>query len=1074
MTTRHVTTRSFTNRHRVLAAIAASAASLLPLGGQAAASPGLPSVAGANAGHPVGAAPRYAAGGRPTAYPRLAPAAAVGKLGPTTTGCTVTPATDTAPERVACDLWAKVGSMQVLGQSIPIWGYSLTETGAPSAPGPLLVVRQGDEVSLTLHNQLAEATSLTLPGQRAEDFSGGLPDDGPSAGIATGATATTTFTASRPGSFLYEAGHTAGGARQVAMGLAGALVVLGDGTAYGQGYDDEAVLVLTEIDPGLNTNPAGFDMRDFAPKYRLINGKPFPSSDPVSTEQNHRVLLRYVNAGSESHSMSLLGGEQQLLSHDGHALAFPEPSVVAAVDAGVTVDALVSMPSGPESKFAVYESAARLDNAGQTTADPLSLAFGGMLTFLDTNAPPPSTDAVGPVSTSITATPNPSDGTSPVTVAAHVSDATTGDHNVAGAELVVDDAVSTGPGFGLAMTGTFGGKTADVTGTIPAQATPAQCDSTAPPIDLHCLTSAKHTVFVRGLDDQGNWGVVGSVILNVAKAGPQTVGLSVAPSPTNGKVNVTLSGTGDDSAAGGTVTDAEYFLGTVGADGSGTAMTLNRVATKVAETATIPAARVLALGEGTTQVWVHSRNSQHIWGPAMPVDLPVDLTAPAVNAASLGPNPSNGLVSAKAYPGYVVFSAELQDRDAGGGIQNTVTGGEIFIDPASTAPANGSGMTLTAADGAFDSPTESVYGLIPLTQVRAMTEGEHLVYVHGKDAAGNWGSLTANNALVRLIVDRTAPVLGALSASPNPTNGATTLTLSAPVTESTAPSFTGPRFQAAEFWTGTTDPGAGKATRVQVSDTGTGVSASVPLDGIPAGSVRFNLRVQDAAGNWSNASATTVQVVPPNAIFSDTFDSGNLLAWSARTGAVTATAAAGIPNATGNYGLQATLSGGAANAPAYVTDNTPLGETSYHAQFSFNPNTLVTGTAWVTVFEGRTSTGQSFAVQYHRAGTQAPQLRTVMARATQPALTSTAYNLTAGAHTLRLDWRQGGATGTTAGQTVLSVDGTAVRTLTGANNTTALQIQSGNLGISAGTTTSTTMAGTAWFDSFVSTRFSIP
>ena len=36
-----------------------------------------------------------------------------------------------------------------------------------------------------------------------------------------------------------------------------------------------------------------------------------------------------------------------------------------------------------------------LDNNGQHTADPLQFAFGGMLTFLDTNAPPPSTDGVG-------------------------------------------------------------------------------------------------------------------------------------------------------------------------------------------------------------------------------------------------------------------------------------------------------------------------------------------------------------------------------------------------------------------------------------------------------------------------------------------------------------------------------------------------------------------------------------------------------------------------------------------------------------------------------------------------------
>ena len=1062
MTSRH------SLRHRLGVSAVAAALATVPFAGTALAA------TTAYAASPASGLASAAAAAPSTASAAVAaaPAAAVGKLTPNTPGCTVTPATALDPEIVSCDLWAKTGTNQVLGQPVPIWGYSTTESGAATAPGPVIIARQGDRVVLTLHNGLTEPTSLALPGQPSTSISEGLPTAAATPGVAPGATARYVFTAGRAGTFLYEAGHTSGGARQVAMGLAGALVVLGDGTAYGQAYDDESVLVLSEIDPAFNAHPATFDMREFHPAYRLINGKPFPSSDPVPTDQGHRVLLRYVNVGSELHSMSTLGTDQTVLSHDGHGLTFPEPSVVAAVDPGVTVDALVTVPTGPESKIAVFESSARLDNAGQSTADPLSVAFGGMLTFLDTNAPPPSLDRVGPVSTGITATPNPSAGTTPVTVTATVSDATTGNHAVSGAELVVDDAVSVGPGFGLAMGGTFGTTSTTVTGTIPSVATAADCALPAPPLDLHCLTSEKHTIFVRGLDSEGNWGVVGSVILNLAKTGPQTVALSVSPSPANGKGAVTVNATGDDTAAGGTITDAEFFVGAAaGADGSGTAMTLNRVATKVAETGTIPAATVLALGEGTAQVWVHSRNSQHIWGPAVPVDLTVDLTAPAVNAATVGPNPSNGVVGSKSYPGYLVVSAELQDRDAGNGLQSTVLSGEAFIDPTSTTPAFGKGLSLIAVDGAFDSPTEQVYGLIPLTQVKAMTAGEHKVYVHGKDAAGNWGSLTASNALVRLFIDKTAPVLGTMTGSPNPTNGAATLTLTAGVTETPLAAYVGPRFQGAEFWTGATDPGAGKATRVQVTDTGTGVTAAIPLTGIQNGTVQFNLRVQDAAGNWSNAASVSVKVVRANAIFSDSFDTA-LSAWSTKVGGVAGTAAAGIPFDGTNVGLAATV--GTRNAPAYVADDNPANEPTYRAQFSFHPNTLSTGasaTAWATVFEGRTSTGQAFAVQFHRVGTGATagQLRIVMNRNTIGNTTGPAVNLAAGAHTVRVDWVQG-----TGGSLALRVDGTLRDTRTGNNTGTAMQVQSARLGVTAGPTTTSTMAGTAWFDSFVSTRNSIP
>lgn len=1069
-----MTSRPVSMRRRLGVAVAATALATVPLAGSALAQP-----------IPYAVTPAGAAAAPAADAPSVARAAAAGKITPSTPGCTVTPAAAPDPEIVRCDLWAKAGTNQVLGQPIPIWGYSPTSDGAATAPGPVIVARQGDRVEVTLHNALGQPTSLAFPGQRAADFIKGLPTLAQDAGVADGDTGSYTFTASRAGTFLYEAGHTANAARQLAMGLSGALVVLGDGTAYGHAYDDEAVLVLSEIDPALNANPTGFDMRDYHPAYRLINGKPFPSSDPVPTDPGHTVLLHYVNVGSELHSMSTLGAGQTVLSHDGHALAFPEPSIVVPVDAGVTVDALVTVPTGPESKVAVFESAARLDNAGQTAGlDSPQVAFGGMMTFLDTNAPPSDFNRIGPVSTNIAVHDNPADGTVPVNITATVSDATTGGQSIKGAEIVVDDATAVGVGFGLAMTGAFGGpgSSTTVTGTIPASASAADCASTAPPVDLHCLTSGKHTVFVRGQDASDNWGVVGSVILNLAKAGPQTVGATVSPKPANGAGAVTVSATGDDTAAGGTITGAEFFIGTAGANGTGTAMMLNRAAMKVAETGTIPAATVKNQGEGTTQVWVHSRNSQNIWGPAVPVDLVVDLTAPGVNASTVGPNPTNGVVGSKSYPGSLVISADLEDRDTGGGLQSNIVAAEAFVDPATTTPAGGTGLTLIAVDGKLDSPSEQVYGLIPLTQVRAMAEGEHKVYVRGKDAAGNWGDLkTANNALVRLLVDKTAPILSAPSGTPNPTTGASTLTLSVTATEAPPTGYAGPRFQAAEYWTGTTDPGAGKGTRVQVTDASNVVSAAIPLDGIAGGSVQFNLRVQDAAGNWSNVASKVIQVVRANAIFSDTFDSGNLLAWTSVTNAARAVvnAAAGNPVRNGNFGLAVTLPGRTSNGSAYVTDDSPLNETTYHAQFSFNPNTLVTGTAWVTVFEGRTATGQAFAVQFQRnttAATSARQLRVVMSRNVLGGVgTTTGASYTAanavGAHTVRVDWTQG-----TGGSLRLIVDGTARSTLTGNNTGTAMQVQTARLGITAGViaTTTTTMAGTAWFDSFVSTRISIP
>ena len=70
------------------------------------------------------------------------------------------------------------------------------------------------------------------------------------------------------------------GARQVAMGLYGALIV--QPATAPTTYSSEAVLVLSEIDPDLNAAPTTFDMGEYRPRYWLINGQTYPNIPAVS------------------------------------------------------------------------------------------------------------------------------------------------------------------------------------------------------------------------------------------------------------------------------------------------------------------------------------------------------------------------------------------------------------------------------------------------------------------------------------------------------------------------------------------------------------------------------------------------------------------------------------------------------------------------------------------------------------------------------------------------------------------------------------------------------------------------
>ena len=349
---------------------------------------------------------------------------------------------------------------------------------------------------------------------------------------------------------------------------------------------------------------------------------------------------------------------------------------------------------------------------------------------------------------------------------------------------MVDDAVTVGVGFGSPMTGGLRrGRRDGATGTIPATAADCTPANGAVPLALSCLDAGKHTVFVRALDSAGNWGVVGSAVLNLPKTGPATTNGSAADVPANGERDVTVTATGDDRAAGGTITAAEYFLDTAGAYGTGAPWPATAPRSVVSETATVSAADIKALGEGAHHVLVRSKDSLGLWGPTLTIDLPVDTTGPTVDAASVGPNPSNGVLTDKSNPGYLVVSAQITDKDPGGATQAPIADAEAFLDPKVAAPAGGTGFQLIAVDGKLDSADRGGLRAHPAlagqgARRRRRTTSRCVARTH----AGNWGGSFA----VSLLVDKKAPVLGALSGTPNPTGGAAKLTLSAPVTEAVA------------------------------------------------------------------------------------------------------------------------------------------------------------------------------------------------------------------------------------------------------------------------------------------------
>src|SRR3954469_5697342 len=160
---------------------------------------------------------------------------------------------------VAITLCALPGAATMAGgASVPIWGFA-TGCANPGLPGPVLSVTVGDTVAITVTNALPAGHPLTLEAPRLAFDPGPHP-------APPGGTVPRTFTASAPGTYLYQSGGDAG--RQAAMGLYGALIVrpATPNQAYhaaSSAYDVEAVLVLSAVDPAFNHAPDTFDLHGY-------------------------------------------------------------------------------------------------------------------------------------------------------------------------------------------------------------------------------------------------------------------------------------------------------------------------------------------------------------------------------------------------------------------------------------------------------------------------------------------------------------------------------------------------------------------------------------------------------------------------------------------------------------------------------------------------------------------------------------------------------------------------------------------------------------------------------------------
>lgn len=817
-------------------------------------------------------------------------------------------------------------------------------------------------------------------------------------GISAGATKDYVFTASTAGTFVYEAGGP-NGPRQTGAGMAGVIVVEPIG---GISQADEHLVVVSEIDVDLNNNPTGFDLRRYSPDYQLINGAvASPTTPRLAASPGTSILLRYANLGLKPHSIGLLGLSQHMNALDGAPLPAGGYSVVAeSLAPGQTAEATVAVPPTSPALYPLYEAG--------FLAGPN--AFGGTLTFLEVTGTPP-TGGTPPQTSGVAVTPSVStDGE--VTVTATITDPD--GIGVSGAELFLD-------ATGTAGTGTAG-----------------------PPWTLTGLSSGNHTVYVHGMDADDGWGPFASATFRVDVTGPSVSGVTAWPNPSSGAVLISISGTASDVASGGsTIATAEYRV-----DGGAPASMM--VTPPSATTASLDAVIPAGLSTGTHTLEMRATDAAgHTGDWSAPHMLTISTDGPTTSEVVVSPSVTDGTQGYNPSIAAVRIDARFQGAAA------NVAGGEGFID---AVGASGTGFPLTPKDGLYNSLDERGFAYIPLTTVIQLADGVHTIHVHARDASGNWGATVA----AALYVDKLAPVVSGAGASPSPTAGAASFTLTATGND------TATNITAAEWFEGA-DPGAGFGNAMAAAD-GTfdspseGVTATIALNCWSQGLHTLSVRVKDGNNHWSATSSVTVDVnQQPNAIFSDGFESGNLSAWNAVTGGTNLAVTTGSAM-DGSYGMAVTLGG---NSARYLTSTCPANEASFRAAFRFNPNGTVTGNNLGTgyaIVSGLNASGTSvLRVEYRRlntgGGTYQVRLAVNRAGGTSTSAWVTISNLP---HLIELRWASG-ASATAS----LTIDGATPIALSGLD-TSANRIETVRLGPSAGLNNQA--LGTMYFDAFTSWR----
>ena len=391
---------------------------------------------------------------------------------------------------------------------------------------------------------------------------------------------------------------------------------------------------------------------------------------------------------------------------------------------------------------------------------------------------------------------------------------------------------------------------------------------------------------------------------------PTDPGLAVSPSPANTAPSISSTIDGECN-----IVAADYFIDTVGGNGTGIALNGAFGSPTVNVSGTLDAATFAALSQGTHTVYVQGEDAAGNWGTVVSTTFVKDTVTPSVTLNAVA-SPSTNAMPA--------FS----------GVGGLATGdsGTVTIDIHSGSSTSG---TLLEALTATVNPSTGAYSV---TAPSALASGTYTAQADQTDWAGNTGLSAATTFTINAL----PPAVSRLAVSPSPTNKAPSI----------AASISGSNnIVAAEYFVDSAGSnGRGIALTAAFGSPTVSVSGtltSTAFNALSQGTHTIYVNGEDGAGTWGAVVSTTfvkdtvapgitLNTVPtPNTNGTPTFSgTGGLAAGDSSTVTIdvySGSSASGTPvlilttprnAATGSFSVTApaTMANGTFTAQAVQTD----------------------------------------------------------------------------------------------------------------------------------------------------------